>query len=455
MSQFETSKNKLRKLWEDIVSNTNDIDSKSDIDQLSFFNKLLKQQYIKTPIEIYNSGDIFLVPELIDGATTAIKEISMPTEVSYSQLIDLEIPEIFLPFVKYSVEVKPVPTAEVYALNEYIPSTWEGDNIRIEGDGKLIYKSDIDGISPSLIGSFDGSYTLPTSFFTENNINLDMTKRVWDATIIKDEGGAGGNVTRIVAIISAGESFTVNAFINPDHEISNLTSTSFTAIGDYVDLAHSIDLPNVERTYTFSSLDSYNFLLNESTTVLSEDIESQEFEEIGRWLYWSDLLQKSFVLEIKSAQDGDQQIIEIQNLPDTDDSDTLPYTSITLQRNLETATSLPSVQKDEESSIISGEREFKNYVKINESNASVPKFRFKLAGEFIVSSPAIVLDSDTIDFPIYNDIYTVVGSSYSLTTENHSLLSKEIWFPETQDIILNIKAYLINPLHWREQRRYK
>ena len=379
----------------------------------------------------------------------------MPTEVSYSQLIDLEIPEIFLPFVKYSVEVKPIPNTEIYALNEYIPSTWEGDNIRIEGDGKLIYKQDIDGISPSFIGSFNGSSTFPTSFFTVNNINLDMTKRVWDATIIKDEGGASGNVTRIIAIISAGESFTVNAFINPDHEIINLTSTSFTAIGDYVDLAHSINLPNVQRTYSFSALDSYNFLLNESTTVLSEDIESQEFEEIGRWLYWSNLLQKSFVLRVKNEKDGDKYEIILENLPDTDDGDILPYTNITLQRNLESITDLPEVVKDEESSITTGEKEFKNYVKITASNASVPKYRFNLSGKFIISSPAIVLDSDTIDFPIYNDIYTVVGTSYSLTTENHSLLSKEIWFPETQDIILNIKAYLINPLHWREQRRYK
>jgi len=626
MSKFDTTKNKLQKLWEEVVSNTSEVSSKSNIDQFSFFNNLLKQQNIKTPIEIYNSDDIFLVPELINNVQTALKSEQMPTLISYSQLIDFEIPEQFLPFVKYSVEIQSVPDTEIHGVYEYDPSDWAGDYIVIKGDGKLIFTYDINNITgvPSTIGASGGSQTFPLSYFTENNINLDLTKRVWFAKIVKtNDDVINGNVTELnnTVLLSEGtgnctgqynrETFDVDPLNNPGHKIINLTSTSYTAIGDFTvhtltdsgGTCHDGDVitNNIQKTFSFSSLDNYSIRVHSSGFAIEKDeIQTQSFEETGRWLFWSNLLQKLFVLLIDDEKDGDKFEVEMVNLPieDTGDpsSDILPYTAMTLQRNLETVTSLPEIQKLSESfshinqnginvkSIETSNRQFKNYVKTSESSASIPKYRFKLNGSFIITSSSIIpnfiirtntdIDSqefqsiginewnaminedesdylsgivqniyhkksrlagsiitefftdpinnpnhailsltsttftaigdetvtifppggepiitkrnniividesfsdyddytvtyslsilDTTDFPVYDDIYTQVESpsfpgvfSYQLTTEDHELLSKDVWLPDTQDITLNIKAYLINPLYWREQRKYK
>lgn len=574
MSKFETTKIKLQEIWNYVDSNKSDISNKSNNELLSYFTDLLNQQNIKTPLEIYNSGDLFITPST--GSATALKGSKLPSNVSYSELVDVEVPDVFLPFIKYSIEVKPTPESETHALYTYAPSSWEGDYIKIHGDGKIIFMEDIEGISASFVGSFDGSYTFPNSYFSENNINLDLTKEVWRTRITKtDDNVESGNVTRIIAnIIDNEETFTVNAFLNPDHKIISLTATTFTAIGDHYDIIGDIFTPNVQRTYTFSALDSYVIGINEGIFINSSNIKSKLFEKNGRWLYWSNLLQKSFVLEILDEKDGDKQLIEIQNFPDTDDSDTLPYTKITVKRNLEGSTDLPVIV--EQSSFVAvGQRNLKNYIRISNSNATIPRYRFKLNGNFFIVAPATkqftvtrsnasistqefnsigiyewnaninkdeagqlsgvlqniyhkktrvagsivteffsdpinnpahailnitasdftaigdetvtiypvegepvitkrnnVTVSDlfadyasytvtysldilnTIDFPIYNDIYTVSGVTYALTTEDHSLLSKEVWLPETQDIILNLKAYLINPLYWREKRKY-
>lgn len=571
MSQFDTTKNKLKKLWNDAVSNKSDIGNKSNEDSFLFFDNLLKQQNIKTPLEIYNSGDIFVTPELIFNVTTATKGTKLATSVSYSELIDLEIPEIFLPFVKYSVEAKTTPETNAHALYQFSRSTWEGDYVQIKGDAKLIFVHDIDGISPSLIGSYNGSYIFPDSYFSENNINLDLTKKVWRGNFTETEGAGGGNifgnVTRIHAEISPLIEFNVNTVLNPGHKIISLTSTSFTAIGDFND--HGSITEDIQKTYIFSSLDDYWFMLNETAPVIpKDDIETQEFEENGRWLFWSNLLQKLFVLEIVDEKDGDKQIIEIKNLPDTGDGDIIPYTNITLKRNLELSTDLPDIVEEEGVSVSIGERNLKNYVRISESEAEIPKYRFKLNGEFIISSLAIdpiivtrekddiitqefkLIDTDTwnaiinkdesshlsgivqsiyhrkervsgsiitefftdpinnsnhqisalsetsftaigdetvtiipfegdpivtkrnnitatkifadavtytieildtIDFPVYDDIYSGGGT---LITEDHTILPKELWLPETPDVTITLKAYLINPLYWREHRKY-
>jgi len=623
MSKFNTSKNKLSKTWESLETNKNNINKKSNQEKFDFFNQLLKQQHIKTPIEIYDSGDINITPTVLLNLKSAIKSELMPTSVSYLQNIDLEIPELFLPFVKYSIEATSVPDTNIHTLYKYDPSTWAGDNIEIKGDDKLIYKRDIGAITgvPSLIGSTNGSYTLPDIYFSENNINLDMTKKVWKAEIFTNIPSVlRGNITEIETTVLTGgfckgvwasEEFFVDLINKPNHKIINLTSTSFTAVGDFTVrtisgsgascIVNTVITENIQKTYSFSVVDDYYIRVHSSGLVAHKDeIETQEFEQYNRWLFWSNLKQKLFVLQIKDDRDGDKYKIAFFNLPIEDindpSSDVLPYTSITLKRNINPSTPLPEIEKFSESwrsislygenvkSLISSNRNFENYVKISESDASISKYRFKLDGEIIIASPSIIpnlvtrtnsdiiskefksigtnkwnvminegendylsgivqniyhkkievvdtdtitiefftdpinnsnheiqnIDSsftaigdetttidpidgdaiitkrnnvlisdesfsdyddytvtysisilDTVDFPVYDDIYTQLESpsfpgifSYNLTTENHTLLSKEVWLPDIQDIILNIKAHLINPLYWREQRKY-
>ncbi len=480
MSEFNTSKNKFEKIWNRIISNTSEKEIRYNSNNPQFFTNLLKQQNIKAPIEVYNSGDILLTTSQA-GGLSAIKGTTHSSRASYSQSINIEIPEVFLPFVKYSVEVKAIPDTETHVLYQPEVSTWTGDNIKIEGDGKLIYKNDIEDISPGFISNANGSQTFSDSFFFSNNIDFDMSKIVWRAVI---NGSNQGNITRITTLkhTSPGvgfcsgvfntETFNVNNLKTSSNKIINMTSTSFIAIGTLVVTTvtsntetESCDIEqvvteDVQKTITFASLENYAFTINDTLpTFKSPDITSQSFFRNNRWLYWSNSLLKLFVLEIKTALDGDKRQISLENLPtqDTDDpsSVSLPYTSITLKRNLDPKTPIPQIEKT--LGIVKSNRFFKNYVKTSSSNANIPSYRFALEGEFFINSPAVELDS-IIQFPVYNDIYTQVGSpiiSYSLTTENHSFLDKQLWTSESQDVILNIKAYLVNPLYWREQRVYK
>lgn len=482
MSKFNNSNNKFQKIWERIISNTTEKEIRENSNNPQFFMNLLKQQTIKVPIEIYNSGDILITTSPISPADTIKGELVPSSSGLYSQNIDLQIPEVFLPFVKYSIEVKSASGQEVHALYEYKTATWVDDHIRIEGDGKLIFKFNIDEISPQNIGSANGSSTFSDSFFFSNNINFDMSKIVWQAFF--NGSGSGGNITRITTLKNTSpgtgfcsdffntERFTVDNLRTSTHQIINMTSTSFIAIGTLVVTTVTSNTENetcdteevvtidVQKTINFADLENYRITINNTLpTIKSEDITSQIFVRNNRWLYWSNQLRKLFVFQIKSALDGDKRQISLKNLPtknlDNPESEDLPYTQITLKRNSDPKTPIPQIETTD--AVSQTGRFYKNYVKISPSNTTIPSYRFRLNGAFLIISPAISLSS-IIQFPVYNDVYTQVGTpilSYNLTTENHSFLDKKLWTSESQDVILNIKAYLVNPFYWREQRVYK
>ena len=589
MSKFNTSTRKLQTIWERVQKNISEIRNKDNINQFEFFTNLLKQQNIKVPIQLFDSGNINLVPTTIGGVNTVLKGELMPTEASYSENIDIQIPEIFLPFIKYSVEINSLPDTEIHGAISYDISDFVDDSVEIRGDGSLIFK--IDPLPTSgAIGGVENVF--PDTFFTSNSILFDLSKEVWKGTITKNDDSVKSlNVihltTTIITETGAGnctgsngsEKFIVDLLNDGEHKLISLTSTSFTAVGDLLvttifDNGSSCEITevlteNVTKTFSFSSVDSYTITLSDGLIIPSSDIKNKEFERNNRWLFWSTLKQKLFSLIITSTDDGDFKEIIPSNFLDTDDGDTLPYTSITLKRNI---VEVPD-EIGKASRIATSEREFKNYVRTSSSDASIPTYRFRLNGDFIILSPAtkenfktrtknqitsqefkliggskfnvainkglgsylsgtinnifhrkevvnggettitefftdpinnpghsiLSLNSttftavgdetitvipvegdsivtkknnitdtkvfadattysiginDTTDFPTYNDIYTIVDTTYSLTTENHSIFPKDIWLPETQDIIINIKAYLVNPLYWREQRRY-
>ncbi len=476
MSEFNTSKNKLRKTWERIVENNSEVKNKDNSDALEFFIDLLKQQHIKTPIEIFNSGDITLVPNTVISSSTAVKGELMPTKAEYSQTIDIELPEVLLPFVKYSIEVNSLPDTEIHGFTLYDPSDFVDDSMEIRGDGTLIFIFDRLPTGNSFIGGAGSVFS--DSYFIDNNISFDFSKEVFKATITKNDDSVKiGNVialnTTVITAIGTGnclnsnntEFFSVQNLDNPDHKIISISSTSFTAVGDFtvttfIDTGSSCDqtqvvTPNVTKTFTFSAVDSYTITLDDTLTIQSSDIKDQQFEENNRWLFWSTLKQKLFQLVVFGS-DGDFKEIVATNFPDIADGDTLPYTSITVKRNL--VNEPDQIERESVTlgfkRVVTAERELKSYTNITDSSASVSTYRFPLNGSFVVLSPATIDNPDTTDFPVYDDIYTVVSTSYSRTTTNHTILSKVTFLPNTQDITINIKAHLVNPLYWREQRKY-
>ncbi len=603
MSKFSTSINKLNKLWQEVEANKNNIKIKDNNDKFTFFTNLLKQQNIIVPTEIFDSGSLNLSPTLPIDAFTAKKSELLPTLVSYSNNIEINLPEVLLPFVKYSIEITPLPNTEIHGVYEYDPSTWIGDNIEVRGDGVLIYRG-----SPVVSGSPNLFFlTFSPSFFLNNNISLSLSKETWLAVL--DTISLGGHTGKILTVdateITALNScltnddtkkFTINHFDNKNHKIINLTETGFSGIGDEVITTYTSDggggcnqnivtNTNVSRTIIFEDMDDFGFTLAEASQIGlrfgKDTITELDITKEDRWLFYSTELQKLFQTVVTDPNDGDFKEIVLTNLPDTNAGDILPYTNITVKRNIEGINSDPTIEKQSDgvagtSTLTSLERtgrEFKNYIKLSFSEADIPIYRFNLQGSFLIIAPSIqksfetrdkaniitqefksfgsndwnvqidknlssfisgtvanifhrkerlsgsvitefftdpvnnskhgitsltstsftavgdetvtiipvdpelpteittrsniivtntFVDStnysigieNTIDFPIYNDIYTVVGTSYGLTTENHSILPKNIWVPNTDEVTINIKAHLINPLYWREERKY-
>ncbi len=610
MSQFNTSKNKLQKLWEQTVANINKKKAKDNKDDAKFFQKLSKQQILKVPLEIFNSGTISAKP--VVGGFTAYKNENMPAEVSYTQNIKLEIPEDFLPFVKYSTEITTVPGTESHVVYEYDPSTWTGDVMEVRGDGILIYKGQ------PLIQAINFFFiTFAESTLNERGISLGLTKETWLVELESDiRGIRTGKIMTVGAtkIDSVGSClsndnttvFGIQHFANKNHKIISLDENGFTGIGNETITTYTSDgeggcdanvvvNENVTRIISFSDMDDFQFQLAEFSNIgliySKSEIIDLEITKEDRWLFYSIELQKIFSTVITDTVDGDFSEIQLNNLPDTNNGDILPYTNITVKRNFDGINPEPTQLKQSSGQLITGVgnqrpsssvltslvktgKEYENYLKI--SNAIIPGYRFKLSGNFYIVAPSTrknlksitnpdtndlnfkvltmddrgvsnsgsnwqlhfeqsgddlvglvdniehtvvsglittdfktepglisshsiidltsvgftaignetitnltsgepiitaqsnvtrsltfasssfsILVNDTINFPVYDDIYTVSGSSYNLTTENHSMYAKQIWTPETQDVTYNIKAHLVNPLYWTEQREYK
>ncbi len=468
MSEFNTSQRKIRTIWRRVQNNINNLKDKDNIDEFEFFTNLLKQQHLKTPLQVFDSGDIIVQPAF--SGSTPLKGSNVATNVEYKQKIDLQLPEVLLPFVKYSVEINSIPDTEIHGITVLDNFEYVGDSLEIRGDGALIYKADELPTSNTTIGG-SSTFVFSDSFFTDNNISFDLSKDVFKGTIVKNDDSVNtGNVTNIITSFENGnincsgdsdiEFFQTNPFTNPNHKIISLTATSFTAVGDFTVntfsgggcTASQTVTQDVQKTITFSAVDSYDIIFDLGVGIASADIKTQEFEENGNWLFWSTLKQRVFKLVVFGS-DGDFKEVSPDNFPDTSFGDTLPYTSITLKRNI---VDLPTIEKEENEfpSPFRTEREFKSYVRTSESSARIPSFSFQLNGEFVFLAPATETSSITVDFPVYDDIYTVVGTTYSLTTTSHTLLIKETFTGMESDITVNIKAYLVNPLYWREQRRY-
>ncbi len=470
MSTFNTSQRKIRTIWRRIQNNINNLKDKDNIDEFEFFTNLLKQQHLKTPFQVFDSGDIIVTPEFI-GSTVG-KGTNVATKVSYNKKIELQLPEVLLPFVKYSVEINSLPDTEIHGVFfrsdnlEYV-----GDSIEIRGDEALIYQANQLPTSNTTIGG-SPQFVFSDAFFTSNNISFDLSKDVFKGTIVKNDDSINtGNITTINTVFDTGnlncnntndiENFQVNPFIEPTHKIISITSTGFTAVGRLTLNTFSgggcdpeqIITEDVTKTITFGLLDSYQIIFNLGIGINSADIKTQEFEENGNWLFWSSLKQRIFTLVVFGS-DGDFKEVEPTNFPNTNVGDTLPYTSITLKRNIIDPPTIEKEEDDEFQPPFRTGREFKSYVQISESFAKIPTFSFQLNGEFVFVAPATETSSITVDFPVYDDIYTVVGTTYSLTTTSHTLLVKETFTGAESDITINIKGYLVNPLYWREQRRY-
>lgn len=455
MSKFTTAKNKLRKAWERIQRNKRNSRTKNNIEEIDVLNQISNNEVHNTPIKIFDSG---IKPLSIPSSgKTALKGTKQHSTVSYSESIVLKSPEIFLPFIQFSIEIIPIPNVDIKSVVLEKQSDHAGDNINVKGDGSLIYKGD-PNVSLRQIFS--------TDFITSSGISESHTKDVYRANLNNEE--FVGIIHDIFWEKTEGDTeteFLTDLANDSSHEIISIDSTSFTAIGNetikVTDESGTTTTVNedVTRTFSFSDADLYSILLDGTTRIFKSSITAKEFTLAGKWLYYSSLRQRTFATNDTGTPDGDFTEIELDNLPDTDLGDTLPYTKIDFTRNLID----PPSDIETTDNLLHTSREFNNYFRITEkkstnnnfNNNKISDYRFELSGDFLVASPAKKVRDDTTDFPVYDDDYTVVGTTYSSTTIDHSLLEKETFETEPLDITMKIVGRLVHPIHWKENRKYK
>jgi len=148
---------------------------------------------------------------------------------------------------------------------------------------------------------------------------------------------------------------------------------------------------------------------------------------------------------IPSETEGDFDKIELKNLPE---SPNRPYTNITLVRNPE---GFPATE--DINTIRVGSRQEK-YFKLEERSNGINKYRLILSDILILSANSSENSSDdaSLEVPVYNDIYTQVGDTYELTTEDHTLKDLLLFEADNQDVEFRVKLELKNPFYWEEIR---
>lgn len=493
MSKFNTTKQKLRKVWENIFKNSNDLKNLDNNSQVNFFPKLSSNQISKNIIQI---ADTDITPAILGNPDISIKTINrgtlLPIEYLYEFAIDLNLTENFLPFIKIVTEAKTVPNTEIALGKKITVNEYSNDTILIKGDDSLLFQG-----NPNKINVSQSRTNTLLSFFNSDELTtfkvpLSLTKKVFKATIEWNDGTntwkIEGPMLRFVAIYDVGTgcdgnidrdvydclSFKDTFFASEraDNEFLNFSSSTFSIKAQFLErrwvasptCGEDVTITDgITKTASFSGTSEYqitvlgalykkvsgNFILqgnNQVKTIESNfhTILSKAFEDIGFRAYYSTLTQ-AILSVIDTGQDGSFDKFELNDLPNEAEGQTLPYTSFDFLRN-------PDPFPNEittENKIINTNKIYKNFLKINDS-----KYKLILKGQFLSMAPAIINDPNTIEFPVYNDTYTITTGQYEATTVNHSISSKITYVPEQQDATVRIRVYLQNPLYWKEQKQY-
>ncbi len=506
MSQFNTTKQKLRKVWEKIFSNKAHLLNIDNKNGLSFFSELSKQQINTNIVEFFNSP-FFLATfnnDLLDASfttkdiddntvTTSTKKTTLlPNIYQYEKEVNLPISEEFLPFLKIVPEVKNIPDYTLSLGKKIISSEYNdsSDIIQIRGDGSLLFKS-----NPSVIDEAGQETNKLLNEFTETELNtfsipIANTKKVFNIKILYTLGGKDfsidGRVTDIQAIYDTTftcnqekDTYTGNFFEEGvvgsethDNEILFLTNSTFSFTSKKTELRY-VDIPpctsnvtiidGVTITDSFTNTTSYSisvygawrnitddiFLGNNQTVTVSTTtatITSQDVTFIGYRPYYDSDKQGILSTKDTGASDGDFDEFELfaNNLPNTDNGHILTYTAITFDRSPDTDIF------DTDEYIQHSAKQLPVY--FNKGNDN---FFTTLSGSFILETPALILDINSNEFPVYDDEYTVSGTTYVRTTENHSLITPELFTPEITDAEVQIRIYIKNPLYWKEEKKYE
>ena len=105
----------------------NQISFKQDKNEAQLTNKAVNvESLIPTPnnitpaISLYDSDWIDVLPEDIDGATSQVENYELPQKVPFEFSFNLEVPEVYLPFVNIAILAKPSTNQKVIGAGQFV-----------------------------------------------------------------------------------------------------------------------------------------------------------------------------------------------------------------------------------------------------------------------------------------------------------------------------------------------
>ena len=449
--RFSQASKKLFELFEKIKANHAVLNNNDDEKLfLEFFRR-----NIKAPILLSDTGWLTGTVQSATFATpsTIHKGNLLPDILSIDYNEIFSFPESLLPYLEPLVFIKPPPGSFLTTYRAMPTENWTGDWIEVKGDENPIYINEY-----ALVSSL--------STFTDETLNtmgvpLNYTKKAWNVNINSGQYiGQVGQLFWTKTVGSITTSFTTNPTIptfKGEHEITALDSNTFTAVGDETITEPGEDTifnENVTRTLNFADADGYSITIKFGATIQDTSITSQVFTYINRYLHWSSLRQAQFNMS-KSGND-----IIISNFPYEGNGHTLPWSSITLDRNSEgypittlvDEISPEDYYSDDDRNDIQKQFSYWKVAEARESDFS--SWKMKLSIGAIVLSPAVVDDIDNPTIDVQDDEYTEVGDSYSRTTNNTSEKTKGTYVTEKNDVQYRIILAIKNPFIYQEVRKY-
>ncbi len=259
MSQFNTTPNKLSKIY-DLLSNS---DNQLTQKEKEFIKNLFPTTGSKYPVVLYDSDwiqsissddTIVDISEFIQQNSpkfTAKKGQKLPLTFDYRFSKDIEIPESLLPYIKGEIiydTQDPKLTAE--GVFSWTPYVYADDFFRIKGDTTLLYQ----GLTPSK--------TKYSQFEINNGDLLSQNTSRWFFGTLKYTIGADSYELRSSSIVSIKTYYNVTssgAGPNfPDWEsfecpaIDAISSSSVTGTGTHI-VSTMVESPPSTWTQTFTT----------------------------------------------------------------------------------------------------------------------------------------------------------------------------------------------------------
>jgi hypothetical protein len=451
---FLNIKNKFNNLWSQIDHNIVNNSRKTN----TLVRYLNIPEFQKTIQVLYDSDWENIQTTIVGNYQTTTQDDYLPSYISYELKQDLNIPDVFIPFIKPLFKCKVHPEMNSAILPEYITSAWQNMNyFECKGNGSLLiykgrYNSSYEYEYPVKNGLRSHQELLAGNFL-ENN-----TKKFWETTCYYTSGGT--NYKAVGTIVSFEHDDGVSTWrCSPDPSytpfysdtyFSNITNSTvfgkFRILHDTETARKNFNFIDANSSFKavgkiYEEIDGQWVKITIIDTINGGTISSIEntFNEgepttndySGYLLFWSSLHETVFRIDMTNK------------IPTNIPVDSFPYSYFTWKCNpIGYPIKLESLKQIQSTNVNQNIKIFKS---------SSGKYRFHITGRFYYLQKASKVYF-TRNYDRFDDTYSIVGNTYETTIEHHSVISKKTYQPETTDIQLKSQLIFYNPLYYVENQ---